>query len=609
MRKLLLLVFVIVTVSYSSQRVVVAEQFTATWCQFCPGASRAHYELYHRSYDSLVVIAYHPSGSDPFYSTEAVARASYYNITGYPTSWFDGVIRNLGGQRYGNNYPWFRNSFDQRINISSPLEITLDCVYDSVADSGMVTATVENTSGSSVDGNLHFVIVENDVPFNWMGMDRLEFLMRDMLPDAGGESVSIPASDTIIRTRDFAIDTTWGELNCGIVVFVQAASKAIYQGAEIAIIQEPRMEYYGASVDEISGNGNGVVEPGESMEMQVSAKNLGDGVYAGNAGIYAADPYVTIASSNPHTVSIGRGDVDTVITFSCDVDDSCPSPHSVVFELDFGSSVDTIPFVFTTRPGFSDDMESGEGDWTHSGTFDSWNITEHKSNSPTHSWYSGYEGTWIYQNQIDASLVSPYFVVPPDSTLYFYHQYSLEPNYDYGFAEIDNGSEWWRTLAAVTDTQAIWIQESFPLNSYNGQTVRIRFRFMSDAGTIDEGWYVDDVQVPTSIGIEEHRSPSILQSPSLQISPNPFRRKTDIRFSIEHGAERVALRIYDATGRLVRQWDYPTIRQSDHPTIGQSNHILWDGSDERGLRVPAGIYFVRFQTATDEIMRSIILVR
>ncbi len=589
MKRLVFLVSVIVAVSYSSQRVVVAEQFTATWCQYCPGAARAHYEIYHRSYDSLAVVAYHPSGTDPFYSTEAQVRANYYNIPGYPTSWFDGVIENVGGQRFGNNYPWFRTSFDQRIGISSPLEISLDCAYDSVADSGMVTATVENTSGSSVTGNLHFAIVENDIPFSWIGMTTLEFLMRDMLPDASGESVSIPVSDTIMRSRNFSIDATWDELNCRIVVFVQAASKEIYQGAEIAIIQEPHMEYYGASVNEISGNGNGVVEPGESIEMQVSAKNLGDGLYTSSASIYTSDPYVAITSLNPSSVSIGRGEVDTVITFSSDVDDSCPNPHSMVFELDFGSSIDTIPFVFTTRPGFSDDMESGEGDWTHGGTFDSWNITEYKSNSPTHSWYCGYEGTWIYENQSDASLVSPYFVVPPDSTLYFFHQYSLEPNYDYGFAEIDNGSEWWHTLTSVTDTQAVWIQESFPLNSYNGQTVRIRFRFMSDYGTRDEGWYVDDVQVPTEIGIEEHRSSPTLQSTFLMVSPNPC--VTSIAFTFVLPAEsKYQIDIYDVVGRHIR-----TLHGI---SAGRKESAHWDRKNKSGSLVGAGVYFYRFESRT-----------
>ena len=600
MKKVVLLFLAIITISYGSQRVVVAEQFTATWCPYCPGAARAHYEIYHRTYDSLVVIAYHPSGTDPFYSAEAASRASYYNIPGYPTSWFDGVIESVGGQRYGNNYPRFRTSFDQRINISSPLEIFLDCAYDTVADSGMVTATVENTSGASVNGNLHFVIVENDIPYNWMGMNTLEFLMRDMLPDAAGESVSIPVSDTIIRSRDFAIDATWNELNCRIVVFVQATSKEIYQGTEIALIEEPHMEYYGASVSETSGNGNGVVEPGESMEMRVSAKNLGDGVYANGVSINTSDPHISITSSYPHTVSIRRGDVDTVITFSCDIDVGCPDPHSVVFELDFGSTIDTIPFVFTTRPGFSDDIESGEGDWTHAGMFDQWHITEHSSYSPTHSWYNGYENVWSYPDQSDVSLITPYFVVPPDSTLYFYQQYNMETNYDYGYVEIDDGSGWWRTFERFTGISG-WTEASYPLTEYDGQTVRIRFRFLSDYDMHTEGWYVDDVQVPTEIGIAEHISPPTVEMPLLTVLPNPFRKKTDISFGIEHGAKSVELKIYNVVGRLVKQWN--------HPTIQASNHILWDGTDQRGIGVPDGIYFIRLNIGTTEIIESVVLLR
>jgi len=588
MKKLLLLFLAIVTIAYGSQRVVVAEQFTATWCQYCPGAARAHYEIYHRSYDSLVVIAYHPSGSDPFYSAEAVSRANYYNIPGYPTSWFDGVVENVGGQRYGNNYPVFRTSFDQRIGISSPLEIFLDCAYDTVADSGMVTATVENTSGGTVNGNLHFIIVENDIPYNWMGMNRLEFLMRDMLPNATGESVSIPVSDTIMRSRDFVIDTTWNDLNCRIVVFVQTASKEIYQGAEIALIQEPHMEYYGSRVSETGGNGNGVVEPGESMEMKVSAKNLGDGVYTNGASINTSDPNISITSSYPHTVSIGCGDVDTIITFSCDIDDSCPNPHLVMFELDFGSTLDTIPFVFTTRPGFSDDIESGEGDWTHAGMFDQWHITEHNSHSATHSWYNGYEGVWSYPDESDASLITPYFVIPPDSTLYFYHQYNLEINYDYGYVEIDDGSGWWRTFERFTGASG-WTEASYPLANYGGQTVRIRFRFLSDPGTHDEGWYIDDVQVPTDIGIGEHRSPSALRGTLFQVSPNPCVTSTAFMFSLPAG-EDYHINVYDVLGRHVR-----TLHSI---ATGSWESAQWDLKNNKGSLVGAGVYFYRFESKT-----------
>ena len=59
MKKMMLFLLVLCTVIYASQRVVVAEEFTATWCTYCPGAARGLFVIHQCGYDSLVVIAYH----------------------------------------------------------------------------------------------------------------------------------------------------------------------------------------------------------------------------------------------------------------------------------------------------------------------------------------------------------------------------------------------------------------------------------------------------------------------------------------------------------------------------------------------------------------------
>ncbi|OPX17546.1 hypothetical protein BXT86_05895 [candidate division WOR-3 bacterium 4484_100] len=596
MKRLLILLVILGTGLYASQRVVVSETFTATWCPYCPGAARGVEENYDRSYDSLVVIGYHPSTSDPFYSSEAAARSSYYGISGYPTIWFDGTISEVGGEHSGTMYPLYRRHLTTRLGVSSPLEINLTCTYDSTSNSGTVQANIQNTSGSSVSGYLFFVIVENDIPYNWQGMTKLDFAMRDMLPSASGESVTIPASDTIIRSTNFTINSAWDEHNCKIVVFVQASNKEIYQGAEIGLFDAQEMTYYDVNLAETSGNGNGFAEPGESMAISAFGKNIRDGVYTGTASVSCSDPYITITSSTPQSVSLGPGDVGNVIDFAFDISAGCPDPHQVQFDLDFGNGdVSSIPFIITTQPGFSDDIESGQGDWTHSGTNDNWHITTHKSNSPTHSWYCGVEGSWQYTNENDAKLVSPYFVVTPDSSLYFYQQYSLETNYDYGYIEVDNGSGWFQILDDVNGTQASWVQASYSLTNYAGKTIRLRFRFISDPGTIQEGWYVDDILVPGYIGIKENKSEASTAL-RLQVVPNPFVRRTTLVF--QAGAEKVlGVDIYDSSGRCIRQFQNIT------------EQVIWDGTDKQGTSVPAGVYFVKLRTGSKQLMEKVVLVR
>jgi len=98
-----------------------------------------------------------------------------------------------------------------------------------------------------------------------------------------------------------------------------------------------------------------------------------------------------------------------------------------------------------------------------------------------------------------------------------------------------------------------------------------------------------------------------------KLFPNPFSSKIAIKFEIRNphapseanafqtGKSEVSLKIYDALGRLVRQWDYQTMRLSDQ--------ILWDGTDDHGIHLPAGIYFVQLKTGNNEQIEKAILVR
>jgi len=86
-------------------------------------------------------------------------------------------------------------------------------------------------------------------------------------------------------------------------------------------------------------------------------------------------------------------------------------------------------------------------------------------------------------------------------------------------------------------------------------------------------------------GIEEARSK--IQEARLKVYPNPFSKMTKISFGKGHGAMGMELKIYDVSGRMIKQFDYPTIRQSDQ--------ITWYGDDECGRVVAQGIYFIRVE--------------
>jgi hypothetical protein len=68
----------------------------------------------------------------------------------------------------------------------------------------------------------------------------------------------------------------------------------------------------------------------------------------------------------------------------------------------------------------------------------------------------------------------------------------------------------------------------------------------------------------------------------------------------ETGRE-ISLKIYSATGRLIKKLNKLTIKPS--------NYIIWYGDDYLGRKVPAGVYFVRLETPERGINRRVVKLK
>ena len=106
------------------------------------------------------------------------------------------------------------------------------------------------------------------------------------------------------------------------------------------------------------------------------------------------------------------------------------------------------------------------------------------------------------------------------------------------------------------------------------------------------------------VGIAEHDA-GIPTATALTASPNPFTNIIQIRYSIldsRYLIQEPALRIYDAGGRLVRSFYLVSSIQD------QGSAVKWDGTDERGQRLPPGIYFAELNTALEVRTAKLILM-
>lgn len=94
--------------------------------------------------------------------------------------------------------------------------------------------------------------------------------------------------------------------------------------------------------------------------------------------------------------------------------------------------------------------------------------------------------------------------------------------------------------------------------------------------------------------------------------PNPFRKKTNIKFQIPFRAEtrcetstksQITLQIYNSIGQLVKSFNQLTNHQSS------VNHIFWDGKNNNGQDVSSGVYIYVLQVGEQQQAKKMLLLK
>jgi uncharacterized membrane protein len=159
----------------------------------------------------------------------------------------------------------------------------------------------------------------------------------------------------------------------------------------------------------------------------------------------------------------------------------------------------TIYFRF-----FTDNMESGEGEWDVSSSSVTrpplWHLTTSESHSPITSWWCGEDVTQQYTVMADEYLTSPVIDLRNAEVAYlkFYHQYAIDdfpllP--DWGYVEINSDGGGWVELDSYSGTWMSWTEVNIDISDYVGSQIQIRFTLSSGVILTDNGWWVDDVEI------------------------------------------------------------------------------------------------------------------
>ncbi|HEX7879458.1 MAG TPA: FlgD immunoglobulin-like domain containing protein, partial [Candidatus Eisenbacteria bacterium] len=162
--------------------------------------------------------------------------------------------------------------------------------------------------------------------------------------------------------------------------------------------------------------------------------------------------------------------------------------------------------------------------------------------------------------------------------------------------------EWETAYANNTPSPALFRRRNINmLNAFDvDDTLLVRFRLFADAGANGWGWIIDnlDIQSAAQSGVGDGPSAAVL---SLTPGTNPFRDRTTLAYTLPTSG-RVALNIFDVSGRLVRQL-------VDEVKPAGQYEVTWDGSTAGGDRAANGMYFVQLVGADQVVKKKVTLLR
>jgi hypothetical protein len=297
----------------------------------------------------------------------------------------------------------------------------------------------------------------------------------------------------------------------------------------------------------------------------------------------------------------------------------------------------SVAYALVERTGetrVTDNLEGGTGNWAA----EKFTLSTTRYYSSTQSYFGG------KSNNRNATLGMRLGLdAASTDTLRFWCWYDIEDDWDYAYVEVstDGGASYQCIPGNITTTydpygqnagygitgsSSSWVQGVFPLGSYAGTTIHIRFRYWTDGATTGEGFYVDNIapvetfttstvlanditethyDLSRSIGTyyyevrakdDDGQWSYLSQRETLTVTgagvpdgvdasgglrfANPVRAGGKVVFSAPAVAAGKIV-IFDAAGRLVKSLD------------SASGQAVWDISGEDGRPVSAGIYFVR----------------
>jgi len=639
-------------------KMVFAEKFGGTWSDYCP-ASRCALQLLESTYGARFLhLENHIGYPDPFRTSETRERAERYDVWGVPHVRIDGVLRHLGADACSTTAEVYGESVEARLASSggtSPVKITGGLAIN--GNQAVVTAYFELLDpGLFRAHQATLFLYEDDITWccghgdedHWDGVVRMvrstpaslttvgQVVMVEEVVDLAGMNPAnlhpaavfeqIDGAMEIIQASDFS-DPDYGLEFLARVESVPAANGAAwFHGA---------LTNFGESADVVTLSVDGGF--GWLTDFQVE----GDSSYYENHPVLLApgeERGITVRVRTDEDQRVSTGHIQGISQNSgrasrvpLKVFNGSPSILLVDddgdghYEGDFTDPLRSVGYLYETATGVSASILRG---------YDAV------------IWHTGYElaGTLTQTDQDELTVYLDSGGALLLSSMGFLSTVTLPNTFvtDYlgiAFFNTDTGA----ARAVGVGGDPISGGMDIPLEWPSPQANRVDTVFpTSAASTI---FYADAVR-PAAVRQEAgpyrtvfsticqdafpqaspdpNNNESVIEnalawllaedpaalpdalpgsSPVLTTGPNPVRGPAEIGFVLNGtGARDLQLSLMSASGRLVRSFV--------HGPVSSGNHrIAWDGRDDSGHLVAAGVYFVRLRTEEGASSARLLVVR
>lgn len=367
--------------------------------------------------------------------------------------------------------------------------------------------------------------------------------------------------------------------------------------------------------------GKGYVEKTDTLSVEVSVNNKGLSKTSKNVVVSIASPYPNLTALNT-TVNYDSIQARTIkkntsnpfkfiVTNSAALMDEIKLIITVKQE-NVTTTIDTVKInVGKQSLLFSDDAESGTGNWTKAGTGILWDT----------SYISPYEGNKSfadsrYGNSKNTSNNTFTLNTPINLSgtlnprIEFATRYAIEKTFDYARIQVssNNGSTWTSLAGRYTTTVSSqpsytgnqsWVVDQINIAAYAGQTIRIRFNYVCDGGQPGDGFFFDNFKVlnyTLTTGVSQIGTEVPDRFALKQNYPNPFNPVTKINYDLPK-AGFVTMKIYDVTGKIVAN------------LISQNQSAGRYSVDFIANDFPSGTYFYKLEAGDYNEVKRMILVK